>query len=136
MHPVSFWTSLTQRGGPILVIAWICFMLASIPRWLTRKPKSYPEGTSKTHLVGLSFHCHAWILSLDYHIINIGFNIMTNLLAQASLDRALVCRSSVLEPKWHSRIAVGAKWSDKGSLALVFFMERNLMVTRVAINKG
>jgi len=29
---------------------------ASIPLWLTMKPSSFPNGTSKTHLVGFNFH--------------------------------------------------------------------------------
>jgi hypothetical protein len=33
--------------------------LASMPQCLTMKPKSNPEGTPKTHLVGLSFHLNS-----------------------------------------------------------------------------
>jgi hypothetical protein len=58
MQLVSFWTSLTQRGGPISVIARISLVLALIPWWLTKKPSSCPDGTPKTHLFRLSFHFH------------------------------------------------------------------------------
>jgi hypothetical protein len=55
IHPVSFYTSL-QVGAFILVMAEIFSGLASMPRWLMMKPSSFPEGTPKTHLFGLSFH--------------------------------------------------------------------------------
>jgi hypothetical protein len=55
MHPVSFCTSLMQVGAFILVMAEIFSGLASMPRWLMIKPSSFPEGTPKTHLFGLSF---------------------------------------------------------------------------------
>jgi hypothetical protein len=56
IHPVSFCTSLMQVGAFMLVVAEIFSRLASIPRWLMMKPSSFPEGTPKTHLLGLSFH--------------------------------------------------------------------------------
>jgi hypothetical protein len=56
MHPMSFCTSLMQVGAFILVMAEIFLGLASMPRWLMMKPSSFPEGTPKTHLFGLSFH--------------------------------------------------------------------------------
>jgi phage protein U len=55
MHPVSFWTSLMQVGALILVMAEIFSGLALMPRWLMMKPSSFPDGTPKTHLFGLSF---------------------------------------------------------------------------------
>jgi hypothetical protein len=55
MHPVSFCTSLMQVGDFILVMAEIFSGLASMPQWLMMKPSSFPEGTPKTHLFGLSF---------------------------------------------------------------------------------
>jgi hypothetical protein len=48
--------SLMQVGAFILVMAEIFSGLASMPRWLMMKPSSFPEGTPKTHLFGLSFH--------------------------------------------------------------------------------
>jgi hypothetical protein len=55
MNPVSFWTSLMQVGALILVMAEIFSGLASMPQWLMMKPSSFPDGTPKTHLFGLSF---------------------------------------------------------------------------------
>jgi hypothetical protein len=56
MHPVNFCTSLMSVGAFMLVMAEIFSGLASMPRWLMIKPSSFPEGTPKTHLLGLSFH--------------------------------------------------------------------------------
>ena len=55
MQPISFWKSLMVAGASMAMIALIFSGLASIPRWLTMNPSSFPEGTPKTHLVGLSF---------------------------------------------------------------------------------
>jgi hypothetical protein len=59
MHPVSFWTSFIQFGAFILVMEEIFSGLASMPRWLMMKPSSFPDGTPKTHLLGLSFHWYS-----------------------------------------------------------------------------
>jgi hypothetical protein len=42
----------------------------------------------------------------------------------------------VLEPKRHCRVAVGAERCDKGRLDLVILVESDLVITRVAIEKG
>jgi hypothetical protein len=59
MHPVSFWTSLMQVGALILVMVEIISGLASMPWWLMMKPSSFPDGTPKTHLFGLSFQWYS-----------------------------------------------------------------------------
>jgi hypothetical protein len=56
MQPVNFCTSLIVSRAPILVMDEIFTGLASIPRLLMMNPSNFPEGTQKTHLVGLSFH--------------------------------------------------------------------------------
>jgi hypothetical protein len=82
IHPVSFCTSLMQVGAFIFVMADIFSGLASMPRL---KLSSFPEGTPKTHLFGLSFHwyllpqrCeslfkigdeHVGVSGLDDHVI-------------------------------------------------------------------
>jgi hypothetical protein len=58
MQPISFYTSLTYRGGPISIIARIWLVLASIPWWLTKNPSSCPDGTPNTHLFGFNFDFH------------------------------------------------------------------------------
>jgi hypothetical protein len=59
IHPASFCMSLMQVGAFMLVMAEIFSGLASTPRWLTMKLSSFPEGTPKTHLLGLSFHWYS-----------------------------------------------------------------------------
>jgi hypothetical protein len=59
MHPVSFYTSSMQVGAFILVMVEIFSGLASMPQWLMMKSSSFPEGTPKTHLFGLSFHWYS-----------------------------------------------------------------------------
>jgi hypothetical protein len=56
IQPVNFCTSLIVAGASISVMAVIFTGLASMPRSLTMNPSNFPEGTPKTHLVGLSFH--------------------------------------------------------------------------------
>jgi hypothetical protein len=56
IHPVSFCTSLIVAGAPTAVMAEIFTRLASIPRLLMINLSNFPDGTPKTHLVGLSFH--------------------------------------------------------------------------------
>ena len=56
MHPISFIRSFSLLGGFMYLIALTFVGLASMPRLLTMKPSSFPDGTLNTHLVGLSFH--------------------------------------------------------------------------------
>jgi hypothetical protein len=62
MHPVSFFTSLMQVGAFMLVMVEIFLGLASMSRWLMMKPSSFPEGTPKMHLLGLSYwYSHTYV---------------------------------------------------------------------------
>ena len=56
MHPVSFIGSFLLLGGFMYLMALTFMGLASMPRLLTMKPSSFPDGTPNTHLVRLSFH--------------------------------------------------------------------------------
>jgi hypothetical protein len=53
--PVSFWMSLTRVGGLIASITLIFSGFASMPRYETRNPSSFPAEMPKTHLSGFSF---------------------------------------------------------------------------------
>jgi hypothetical protein len=48
----------------------------------------------------------------------------------------LVCGPRVLEPERHCHVAVGIARCDKRRLDLVVFVESDLVITRVAIEKG
>jgi hypothetical protein len=45
----------------------------------------------------------------------------------------LICSASILKPKEHSGVAVGAEWHDEQRLDLIFFLQGDLVITRVAI---
>jgi hypothetical protein len=52
------------------------------------------------------------------------------------LDSMLVCGPRILKPKRHSHVAVGAKRCNEGCLDLIILVESDLVITRVAIEKG
>jgi hypothetical protein len=71
------------------------------------------------------------------HIIDVGFDqIILDLISKALLDSTLVRGPRVLKPKQHSRVAVGAERCNEGRLDLIVLVERDLVITRVAIEKG
>jgi hypothetical protein len=71
------------------------------------------------------------------HIINVGFDkVILYLVLETVLDDALACGPRVLEPKRHCHVAVCAKRRDEGRLDLVVLVESDLVITRVAIEKG
>ena len=149
MHPVSFWTSLMVAEACILVMVEIFSGFASMPRWLMMNPSSFPDGTPKTHLVGLSFHWYSHKLAkvssrsvmkvseisgLDDHIIHVGFNVLVELFLETKLDSLFICCANVLQPKRHCCVAVSAERGDERGLLLVFFLD-HLVVPRVAVEE-
>ena len=119
----------------MLVTAAILSGLASMPRRLTMLPSNIPDGTPKIHLVGFSFHRYTFnVLKtlvrsvmrvsavLNYHIINVGLNILPDLVLETALDGSLISRSLVFETKRHGHVVVGAEGHDERCLDLVFFL--------------
>jgi hypothetical protein len=75
--------------------------------------------------------------SFYHHIINVGFDkVILYLVLKTVLDGTLVCGPRILEPERHYRVAVGAKRHDEGRFDLVIFVESDLVITKVAIEKG
>jgi hypothetical protein len=71
------------------------------------------------------------------HIIDVGFDqIIPDLIGKAVLDSTLVRGPYVLKPKRHSRVAVGTERCNEGNLDLIVLIESDLVITRVAIEKG
>jgi hypothetical protein len=71
------------------------------------------------------------------HIIDVGFDqIILDLISKTLLDSMLVCGPRVLKPERHNRVAVGAERCNEGHLDLIVLVKRNLVITRVAIEKG
>jgi hypothetical protein len=58
------------------------------------------------------------------------------LISEALLGGSLVGSSCVLQPEGHSYISICTKRGDEHCLDLVFFLEGNLLVARVAIKEG
>ena len=76
-------------------------------------------------------------LGFDNYIVNISLDeTVFYLVVEAGLYSALVGSSGVFEPERHSRVAVGAERRDKRCLNLVILFESDLVITRVAIEKG
>jgi hypothetical protein len=70
------------------------------------------------------------------HIIDVGFDqVILDLISKALLDSTLVCSPCVLKPERHSHVAIGAERCDEGCLDLIIFVESDLVITRVAIEK-
>jgi hypothetical protein len=111
--------------------------LASIPRLLTMNPSNFPDGSPKTHLVGLSFHQNLFqvcnqvigIPDLDDHIIHVGFNVPMQLISKAHLDRALIGCSYVFQPEGHSFVSICPVRGDERGLDLIFLLEHNLVIS-------
>jgi hypothetical protein len=77
------------------------------------------------------------LLGFHGHIIDVGFNqVILDLINKALLDSTLVCGPCVFKPKQHSRVAVGTERYDEGRLDLIILVESDLVITRVAIDKG
>jgi hypothetical protein len=71
------------------------------------------------------------------YIIDVGFDqIILDLISKALLDSMLVRGPHVLKPERHSHVAVGAKWCNEGCLNLIILVKSDLVITRVAIEKG
>ena len=52
-------------------------------------------------------------LSLDDHIIDVGFDVAADLLIEAHLDGPLLCRPDVLESEGHGGVAVRTERHDE-----------------------
>ena len=55
------------------------------------------------------------------------------MLVEAHLDCPLIGRPGILESEGHGHVAVGAEGRDERRLDLVFFLQHDLVITRVAI---
>jgi hypothetical protein len=71
------------------------------------------------------------------HIINVGFNkVILYLVLETVLDGMLVCGPRVFDPERHYCVAVGTERRDEGRFDLVILVKSDLVITRVAIEKG
>ena len=142
MHPVSFIRSFLLLGCLINLMALILVGLASMPRLLTMKPSSSPDGTLKTlGRVELPFEfpeifkCLGDIRNeliitfcLDDDIIDIGRGVAPDLPLEASLNGLLVRGTGILEAERHGVVTVGPERGDEGCPLLIQLLEGYLVV--------
>ena len=76
-------------------------------------------------------------LGFNNYIVNIGIDeVVFYLIFEAGLYGTLVGSPGILKPERHGRVVVGAEGRDEGCLDLVVLFESDLVITRVAIEKG
>ena len=78
------------------------------------------------HFEGFSFEVGDKVVSglgLDDHIVNVSFDIATNLLVEAHLDSPLISHPSVLESEGHGGVAICTEGRDERRLDLVFLLD-------------
>ena len=76
-------------------------------------------------------------LGFNNYIVNISLDkVVFYLVFEVGLYGTLVGSPSVLEPERHDRVAVGAEGRNKRCFDLVILFESDLVITRVAIEKG
>ena len=71
----------------------------------------------------------------DSDVVDVGVNIPTDLLLQASLHYTLVSRTCIFQTKRHSNIAISTKRRNKGCRFLIRLLHPNLMITEICIKK-
>jgi hypothetical protein len=76
------------------------------------------------------------VSSLDDHVLHIVFDILIELLLEVGLDSSLVCSAGVLQSERHCLVAVGAEQGDERDFLLVFFLDTDLVVARVAVEEA
>ena len=72
----------------------------------------------------------------DHNIIHIHLHIFTHLRLQTFLHASLVSGTSISQTEAHDTIAISPIRGNKGSLYLIFLVQRDLVETRVSINEG
>ena len=75
-------------------------------------------------------------LRLNHHVINVCLDVLPDVVLEAALDGSLISHTCILEIKGHGHVAVGAKGRNEQCLDLDFFLQRDLVITRVAISKA
>jgi hypothetical protein len=58
------------------------------------------------------------------------------LIGKAQLDGLLIGGSCILQPEGHCCVCICSKGGDERRFDLIFFLESDLMVTRVAVEEG
>ena len=70
---------------------------------------------------------------LNYHIIDVGHDILPDVVLETVLYGSLISRACIFGSEGHGHVVVGAEGRDERRLNLVFFLQHDLVITRVAI---
>jgi hypothetical protein len=137
-HPMTLCTPFKSLIGPMLVTTAIFFGLASMPRSETMNPRSMPRG-----ILGVKFHALrpqtlegrfkvgeevGGFPRLDYDVIDVSLDRSADVLSEHVVHAPLVCRDYIPQTKWHSNIAVHAKWCDERGRELVGLFHPDLVI--------
>lgn len=74
--------------------------------------------------------------ALDQHIVDVNFYCLFNLLGEHRVDEALICGSSILEPKWHYLVKIKTSVGGKRGMFLIQPVHGNLAVSKICIHEG
>ena len=74
--------------------------------------------------------------SLDDYIVHVGLDVAVQLVGEAKLYRTLISGSCIFQPEGHSFVGACTERGDKCGFDLVFFLEGDLVIARLAIKEG
>lgn len=74
--------------------------------------------------------------ALNQHIVEVNFHCFSNLLEKHRADEALICGSSIPEPKWHYLVTIKASVSDKRGMFLIWPVHENFVVSEVGVHEA
>ena len=130
--------------------ACIFSRLASIPQWLTIKPRNLSKAIPNTHFNGFNFiqffsgqqRCRrdarcGLQRSLTRRACRLRRPLLfANLFPEHHIDEMLVSRFDLLETEWHDLVAVEPAVYDEGSVFLIGYMHWNLVVPKVSVHEA
>ena len=68
-------------------------------------------------------------LGFDQHVVDIDFDVSTDLVVEYSVHQSLVGGSCVLQSKWHHFVAEESSACDEGCFLLVVLIHHYLVVS-------
>jgi hypothetical protein len=76
------------------------------------------------------------LLGLDYNVIHVCLDGLSDEIAETFKHTSLVCCSCILQIEWHANVTLQFEWRDKRSHELVRLFHHNLIVARVRIKEA
>jgi len=75
------------------------------------------------------------LLRLHHHIVHIDMSVSAELLEETLLHASLKCGSGVSQSEYHGQVTEGSEWRDEGSLQPVGWVQLDLVIPGVCIQK-